>query len=204
MSEAVREVDNRESRLSDLPYVAHAGVSSRQSGVMPSGTESSRAKRPRNRTLQLQAQVEQAHTPVQRVEALLRLALWCAEAERSRARAATGDALAAAKKLRDPILLARARYAVALAAVYTHDEVAPYHDLLHLSREFETFGLQVDAAWCDLAAAMALENMGDAGGSVLLIERALGTFQRYDDLAGQSRCLNAIGVGECWVGRYAE
>ncbi len=205
MADAVQEAGNRGSRLSDMPYFPHTRIGKRGDGIPAIGAVvRSQAKVPCNRTMQLQNQVAQARTPTERVEALLRLALWCVEAERSRARAATGDALAEAIKLRDPILLARARYAVALAAVYTHDEVAPYHDLLHLSREFETFGLQVDAAWCDLAAAMALESMGDPGGSVLLTERALGTFRRYNDLAGQSRCLNTIGVGECWVGRYAE
>ncbi len=204
MGDAVQEVESRVSRLSDLPYLPHARIKSHDDGAPTAGAVRSKAKVPCNHSMQLQHQVVAAQTPTERVEALLRLALWCVEAERSRARAANGEALFEATKLRDPILLARARYAVALAAVYTHDEVAPYHDLLHLSREFETFGLQVDAAWCDLAAAMALESMGDPGGSVLLTERALGTFRRYDDLAGQSRCLNTIGIGECWVGRYAE
>ncbi len=206
MVDAGTHVESRGSRLSDMPYFPHSGltgIGAADEGEPPTSTRCT-GKVQRNRTMQLQSQVEQAQTPLERVEALLRLALWCVEAERSRASAATGEALAAAKKLRDPILLARARYAAALASVYLHDEVAPYHDLLHLSREFEAFGLQVDAAWCDLAAAMALESMGDPGGSVLLTERAWGTFRRYNDLGGQSRCLNTIGIGECWVGRYAE
>jgi len=214
VADAVQEVKSRGSRLSGMPFhhtrIGNLGNAASQTdtveldaSITGAGVRS-HVKAPRNHTLELQNQVAAAHTPTERVEALLRLALWCVEAERSRARAATGEVLAEATKLRDPILLARARYSVALAAVYTHDEVAPYHDLLHLSREFETFGLQSDAAWCDLAAAMALESMGDPGGSVLLTERALGTFRRYGDLAGQSRCLNTIGIGECWVGRYAE
>lgn len=194
--------DGRAGRLADMPRFSRTRLSSGARAAANSTGRSSVI--PLNRSVELQSQVAQAATPQQRVEALLRLALWCVEAERSRARAATADALAAAKKLRDPIVIARARYAAALAAIYTHDEVAPYHDLLRLSREFESFGLQLDAAWCDLAAAIALETMGDPGGSVLLVERALGTFRRYGDLAGQSRCLNTIGIGECWVGRYAE
>jgi diguanylate cyclase (GGDEF)-like protein len=160
---------------------------------------------PVTRTAYLEQQVEVAADPAARVAALVRLVLWCADAEPARAVVFAPPAIEAAERLGDPVLLSRARYADAVARIFgMKDLVGPYHRLRELGRRFDTLGLPADAAWCEHMAGVALEYLGDPGGATVRVERALAVFRRLGHLHGEARCLNTLGFGETVLGRYPE
>ncbi len=163
------------------------------------------AERPtRTHTAELIRRVSRASNAQDRTVALIRLVLWCADADRSRVMTLAAQTMSAARSTGDRILIAKAGYASAVATIAQQAYVEPYHDLLRLSMEFEELGRPVDAAWCDLYGSVALELLGDAASAVLFADRALSTFRRCDNTAGQARSLNKMGVGQGWVGRHAE
>lgn len=164
--------------------------------------------RPLTKGIELERTVEATVDPRRRVAGLIRLALWYADVERGRAQETAEKALAAAHELGEPVLLRRSQYARAVVGIFVrarpHDTADYYHELLRLGVEFESAGLPRDAAWCDLISGIALANMGDSGGTVLLVDRALAAFRRLDDLGGQARCLNTLGAQQALSGRLHE
>lgn len=154
---------------------------------------------------QLEAAASAAPEGAARLSALIDLILWYADAEPARAWPLSVTAMALAEHIDDPLLTARVEYADAVARLFGEKELpAPYRRLRALSERFGSLGSDVDTAWCDHMAAVALEYLGDPAGSVLLLERALTSFRRAGDVAGEARCLNTVGVGEGYVGRRAE
>ncbi len=154
---------------------------------------------------QLEARVVAAPDAESRVKGLIQLALWCADADPGRAVGFGAEAVEKSESLDDVVLRTRARYANAVARLFgAKDAAGPYRELRELCRQFETFGLPADVAWCDLMAGVALEYLGDPGGATVRFERALGVFRRLGDLAGEARCLNSIACGESVLGHYAD
>ncbi len=159
---------------------------------------------PLTRAAELEARAAGAE-PAERVAVLVELVLWCADSEPARAVVLGPDVVRQAETVGDEVLVARARYADAVARLFGMKNLAePYHELVELSRRFEAFGLPVDAAWCEHMAGIALEFLGDPGGATLWVERSLASFRRLGSMAGEARCLNSLGVGEVVLGRYAD
>jgi len=157
------------------------------------------------RAAELEQEAAAASDPAESAAIMIRLVLWCADAEPSRAVVLGPQTIRQAEHLGDPALLARARYADAVARIFgLKDLIGPYRELRELGRRFDAFGLPADAAWCELMAGVALEYLGDPGGATVRLERALAEFRRIGHQGGEARCLNTLGYGESMLGRLPE
>ena len=178
---------------------------------LPSGYRVPRSRvgaadeQPGTRTAELDARLTSAPDAESRTRALIDLAVWCADAEPALAVGFGERAVEEAGRSGDPLLQTRARYAHAVARLFGNEDFpGPCAELLALRKRFAEMSSPRDAAWCDHMAGVGLEYLGDPGGAVVLYDRALAAFRELRDLAGEARCLNSIGCGEGFVGRWAE
>ena len=153
------------------------------------------------RTQELEARVDAATEPAERLSALIDLVGWLADAHPRRALGRADEALAAARQLADPALLTRAHVERGHARLFAVNPRSAYEELRGARQRYGTLHDPVGMAWADQYAAIALEYLGDPGGATVLAEGALATFRAEGVAAGEARALNTLGVGQFVLGR---
>jgi diguanylate cyclase (GGDEF)-like protein len=128
--------------------------------------------------------------------AKLDLVVWLADADPRAAPGLAVEAMAAARALDDPVLLARAHRAQGHAKLFSTDPRTAHDELEEARRRYASLDRAVGVAWCDLLGGIALEYLGDPGGATVRVERALAAFRTAGDLAGEARALNTLGAGQ--------
>jgi diguanylate cyclase (GGDEF)-like protein len=149
----------------------------------------------------LQALLDAAVDEEARVAALLDLVAWLADADSRAAVERAGAALAAADRLGDPALIARARCVYGHSLLFGEGPRQAREALVDARTRYVALGNIAGAAWCEVFEGIALEYLGDPGGAIVTTERALATFIEVGDQAGEARALNTLGISQAIVGR---
>ncbi len=155
-------------------------------------------------TKTLRDRVTAAKSEPQRIKALLELGMWLAGADPTAAVAIADEGLEAASRVDDPGLLATAMRVHAQAQLHSVGPRASYEELCDARARSLDLGDTVGVAWCDHFIGVALEYLGDPGGSTVHLERALHGFVQAGELSGQSWTLSALGDNQFLVDRLEE
>src|SRR5688500_4465402 len=87
--------------------------------------------------------------------AKLDLVVWLADADPRAATEPAAEAMAAARELGDPVLLARAHRAQGHAKLFSTDPRAAHDELEEARRRYAALNRAVGVAWCDLLGGIA-------------------------------------------------
>jgi diguanylate cyclase len=149
----------------------------------------------------LQALLDAAVGEEARLIALLDLVAWLADADSRAAVERAGAALAAADRLGDPALIARARCVYGHSLLFGEGPRQAREALLDARARYVALDDTAGVAWSEVFEGIALEYLGDPGGAIVTTERALATFIEVGDQAGEARALNTLGISHAIVGR---
>ncbi|NUS72786.1 MAG: GGDEF domain-containing protein [Corynebacteriales bacterium] len=154
--------------------------------------------------VELMSALAAATTEHERVEALMTLVEWVALTDPRTARPRITEAMDAACRLGDPVLVARALRSQARVSLFTSGPKVAYPQMVQAHNAASKINDELGLAYCDHLFGIALEFLGDPGGAIVYLEAALQGFRRFGDRSGEAHVLTALGNGERTMGRLSD